>query len=83
MRWPLCICWRGFVLGESQNGISAVAKIINERMTAQIEGDFVVLPHWVEGERLVEDPQMAALAENHACDAERAGRPCRLRRRAF
>jgi hypothetical protein len=41
MHWPLCICWRGFVLGESQNGISAMAKIINERMTAQIEGDFV------------------------------------------
>ena len=42
MHWPLVICWRGFVLGESQNGISVMAKIINERMTAQIEGDFVV-----------------------------------------
>ena len=42
MHWPLGICWRGFVLGESQNGISVMAKIINERMTAQIEGDFVV-----------------------------------------
>jgi hypothetical protein len=42
MCWGLCICWRRCVLEPSQDLAGEMSKIIDKRVTAQLEGDFVV-----------------------------------------